>query len=103
MESGLCLDSQVEIWRHNIIGHICGIRHVCGTGPISESFIYTKYFPDTAFWLNTVTYLGDGPVPGTNSSGETGNMIQSVNMVVPIVTFCIIPWQNKMILVSFPD
>jgi hypothetical protein len=34
MESGLFLDSQVEIWRHNIIGH------VCGTGPISESFIY---------------------------------------------------------------
>jgi hypothetical protein len=34
MESGLFLDSQVEIWRHNIIWH------VCGTGPISESFIY---------------------------------------------------------------
>ena len=34
MESGLFLDSQVEIWCHNVIGH------VCGTGPISESFIY---------------------------------------------------------------
>jgi hypothetical protein len=34
MESGLFLDSQVEILRHNIFGHVCGTR------PISESFIY---------------------------------------------------------------
>jgi hypothetical protein len=31
MESDLFLNSKVEIWRHNIIGH------VCGTGSISES------------------------------------------------------------------
>jgi hypothetical protein len=67
---------------------------------IASLCIYTKHFPDTAFWLNTVTYLADGPVPGTNSSGETGNMIQSVNIVLPSVIFCIIPWQNKMICVS---
>ena len=40
MESGLFLDSQVDILRHNIIGDVCGIGHACGTGPISESFIY---------------------------------------------------------------
>jgi hypothetical protein len=40
MESGLFLDSQVEIGRHDIIGHVCRTVHVCGTGHISESFIY---------------------------------------------------------------
>ena len=40
MESGLFLDSHVDIWRHNIIGDVCGIGHACGTGPISKSFIY---------------------------------------------------------------
>ena len=40
MESGLFLDSQVDILRHNIIGDVCGIRHAYGTGPIAESFIY---------------------------------------------------------------
>ena len=40
MESGLFLDSQVDICRHNIIGDVCGIGHACGTGPISKSFIY---------------------------------------------------------------
>jgi hypothetical protein len=42
MESGLFLDSQVDIWRHNIIGDVCGIGHACGTGPISKSFIYIR-------------------------------------------------------------
>ena len=40
MESGLFLDSQVDILRHNIFGHVCGIGHACGTETISESFIY---------------------------------------------------------------
>ena len=40
MESGFFLDSKVEILRHNIIGHVCGIGYVCGIGPISESFKY---------------------------------------------------------------
>jgi hypothetical protein len=35
MESGLFLDSQVDILRHNIIGDVCGIGHACGTGPYS--------------------------------------------------------------------
>jgi hypothetical protein len=83
MESGLFSDSQVDIWRHNIIGHVCGIGPACEPDlflslsyilwvyllskcEISNSYLYRllwslfiqyKREKSSCSWLNIVSHM----------------------------------------------
>jgi hypothetical protein len=53
----VCGENRTRLWKDDVIGHVWGIRHVCGTGHVCESYKYMKMSEFCAVKIVAITLL----------------------------------------------